>query len=224
MSVKDRRRGRPADADVQAARWSLLDAARDLFGRYGFHGVSIRKLAHQAGVNSSLIQYHFGGKRGLYEAMFAEAAQPLLSRLEQMANARGGGHDRIRRFFATFMGYMANTPWLPPLLVRDVLGEEGILRDVFVRQYAEPGGAGVLTALVRAEIDAGRLRPDLDPGLTALSMISLALFPFVGLPVSGPVFGIDTSDAVVQRLVEHTATLFYQGVANPAPAAGNASS
>ena len=77
------------------------------------------------------------------------------------------------------------------------------------------------TAEVRAEIEAGRLRPDLDPGLTALSMISLALFPFVGLPVSGPVFGIDTSDAVVRRLVEHTASLFYQGAANPAPALGS---
>ena len=218
MTAKDRRRGRPGEAETRAAREALLAAARDLFSRHGFHAVSIRRLAKKAGVNSSLIQYHFGGKQGLYEEMFAEVAQPLLERMRRIGAApEAGGDDRIRQFFSTFMGYMARTPWLPPLLVRDVLGDEGVLRDVFLQQYAEPGAGGILSALVRAEIEAGRLRPDLDPRLTALSMISLALFPFVGLPISGPVFGIDTSGAVVERLVDHTASLFYQGVSNPAP-------
>lgn len=214
-----RRRGRSGEDETLKGRGALLTVARDLFARHGYHGVSIRRLADAAGVNSSLIQYHFGGKRGLYESMFEEAVQPLFQQMTRIAAAPVSGanaEDRIRQFFAAFMGHMARTPWLPPLLVRDVLAEEGIMRETFLHRFAEPGGRGLLVALVRVEIEAGRLHRHLDPSLTALSMISLALFPFVALPIAGPVLGVRTNPEFIDRLVEHTASLFYQGAAGSA--------
>jgi len=217
--ASQRHRGRPGDDETLKGKTSLLIVARDLFARHGYHGVSIRRLADAAGVNSSLIQYHFGGKRGLYEAMFEEAVQPLFEQMTRIASATPPGanvEDRIRDFFTAFMGHMARTPWLPPLLVRDVLAEEGIMRETFLHRFAEPGGRGLLGGLVRSEAKAGRLRRDLDPNLTALSMISLALFPFVALPIAGPVLGVRTNPEFIDRLVDHTAKLFYRGAASSA--------
>jgi AcrR family transcriptional regulator len=51
-----------------ATREKLLQAALDVFGRYGFDGASTRKLADAAGVNLQAIPYYFGGKEGLYIA------------------------------------------------------------------------------------------------------------------------------------------------------------
>lgn len=55
----------PHDADAPT-RIRLLEAAILLFAEKGFDAVGIREIAQQAKANSALVQYHFGGKGGLY--------------------------------------------------------------------------------------------------------------------------------------------------------------
>src|SRR5262245_12691635 len=50
-------------------RTRLLEAGLDHFGRVGFEGANIRAIAAAAGANIAAINYHFGGKRGLYLAV-----------------------------------------------------------------------------------------------------------------------------------------------------------
>jgi len=51
-------------------RTKILHSAEDLFGEHGFDGVSVRQIALAAGVPVALVNYHFGGKEGLYRAIF----------------------------------------------------------------------------------------------------------------------------------------------------------
>lgn len=63
----------PADqapCAAQATREKILRSAENLFGEHGFDGVSVRQIALAAGVPVALINYHFGGKEGLYRAIF----------------------------------------------------------------------------------------------------------------------------------------------------------
>jgi AcrR family transcriptional regulator len=53
----------------------LLAAAIRVFARDGFEGASIREVAGVAGMNTSLISYHFGGKAGLYTAALQTACR-----------------------------------------------------------------------------------------------------------------------------------------------------
>ncbi|MES2769815.1 MAG: TetR family transcriptional regulator [Bdellovibrionota bacterium] len=46
----------------------LIRAAQALFAKLGFTGTSVKQIADDAGVNVSLVSYHFGGKEGLYKA------------------------------------------------------------------------------------------------------------------------------------------------------------
>lgn len=62
----------------------LLIAGLALFAKHGFHGVSIRELATQANANSSMITYHFGGKKGLYLAVYQYIADLLNSRISNV--------------------------------------------------------------------------------------------------------------------------------------------
>ena len=55
-----------------ALRDKLLAAATPLFAAKGFSGTNVREIAGAAGVNVSLISYHFGGKEGLYSAVLSE--------------------------------------------------------------------------------------------------------------------------------------------------------
>lgn len=61
----------------QATRKRILDAAERLFAQRGFHGVSIRDVTGEAGVDVALANYHFGSKFGLLEAVFMRRAEIL---------------------------------------------------------------------------------------------------------------------------------------------------
>ena len=72
------RRGRPPKARgevVGATRDAILDAAEDLFSKHGFYGVTIREVAREAGVDTALVHYYFGAKRGLFDAVFLRRAE-----------------------------------------------------------------------------------------------------------------------------------------------------
>ncbi|HSN52362.1 MAG TPA: TetR family transcriptional regulator, partial [Woeseiaceae bacterium] len=58
-------------------RKKILDAAERLFASRGFHGVSIRDITGAAGVDLALANYHFGSKKGLFEAVFLRRAEIL---------------------------------------------------------------------------------------------------------------------------------------------------
>jgi AcrR family transcriptional regulator len=48
----------------------ILAAAKELFAKKGFDGTSTREIVNAAGVNISLIAYHFGGKENLFFTLF----------------------------------------------------------------------------------------------------------------------------------------------------------
>ncbi len=53
-----------------SSREHLLEVATRLFARRGYSGTGLRKLAEEAGAALSMVNYHFGSKQGLLEAIF----------------------------------------------------------------------------------------------------------------------------------------------------------
>ena len=55
----------------------ILDAAEHLFARDGFHSTSLRAITGQAQVNLAAVNYHFGSKDALLQAVFERRLHPL---------------------------------------------------------------------------------------------------------------------------------------------------
>lgn len=71
-----------AAAKVPSAitRLTLLDTAERLFAERGIDGTSVRDITKAAAANVSAVNYHFGGKDGLVEAVFFRRLAPLNDR------------------------------------------------------------------------------------------------------------------------------------------------
>jgi TetR/AcrR family transcriptional regulator len=210
METTKKQPGRPRSSSDQAVRQQLLTAARSLFAKQGYDAVSIREVAESARVNPAMIHYYFGSKQGLYEAMLAAALAPLIERLGQLLSGSDDA-SALRNFFTLYMRTLGANPWMPPLILREVVAEGGRLRGWFIQQFASKGG-GLLTRLIQREQAAGRIRADADPSMTALSMVSLAVFPFVAMPVASEVFGMRVRDDYLERHIAHTERVFLHGV------------
>jgi AcrR family transcriptional regulator len=63
---------------------NILMAAERLFARHGYHGVSIRDIAEEAGVQFALVGYYYGSKLQLYYQIFQERSGYINQRLEKL--------------------------------------------------------------------------------------------------------------------------------------------
>ena len=84
----------------------ILDAAEELFMQHGFEGASMRMLTARAGVNLAAVNYHFGSKDALIEAVFRRRLDPMnaqrlaeLDRLEAEADGKPLAAEAIIRAF-----------------------------------------------------------------------------------------------------------------------------
>jgi len=64
----------------------ILDAAEALFAERGFAETSLRTITSTAGVNLAAVNYHFGSKKELIQAVFARFLTPLCRELDDTLN------------------------------------------------------------------------------------------------------------------------------------------
>lgn len=64
----------------------IINIAIDLFAEKGYEGTSIRDLASKAEVNIAMINYYFGSKEKLFEAIVEYKSSYLRERLEEITN------------------------------------------------------------------------------------------------------------------------------------------
>lgn len=63
--------------NADRTRERIIQAAERLFLEHGFDGTSLRLVTSMAGVNLGAVNYHFGGKDALFEAMLARRLDRL---------------------------------------------------------------------------------------------------------------------------------------------------
>jgi AcrR family transcriptional regulator len=160
-----------------------------------------------------MIQYYFRSKRGLYTAMLQQVMTPIAERLEAMLQPGDGVELDLDALLRTFMTTIAENPWIPGLLVREVLNPDGEFRDDFIRDIAGRM-APRLEELLHRALATGKVRADLDPKLAVLSFMSLGMWPFVAMPIASRVLGVASDAEATTRLIEHTLRVFHQGTAS----------
>lgn len=62
----------------------ILDAAFRILARDGYQGLTARNVAEEAGTNLALVNYHFGGKKGLLLALYDELERQRFARQQAM--------------------------------------------------------------------------------------------------------------------------------------------
>lgn len=81
-------------------RTRILDAAEELFMQHGFEGTSMRHLTSRAGVNLAAVNYHFGSKHALIEAVFRRRLDPMnAERIAALERLQDGSPEKIIRAF-----------------------------------------------------------------------------------------------------------------------------
>lgn len=153
----------------QAAKERILDVAERLFSKSNFASVSVRTVTSEANVNLSAVNYYFGSKKGLFQAVYVRRATvmhhqrlTLLHEAEERAHKAGSVPD---------MAEIISALVTPPIrwLYDEEGGQSGYIRFL-ARAYLEE--AGDMTNMLAKEVDVfekfmpfiNKLFPGLDDG------------------------------------------------------------
>ncbi|MCG6968134.1 MAG: CerR family C-terminal domain-containing protein [Gammaproteobacteria bacterium] len=156
------------ESESSETRVRLLEVGTHLFAESGFKGASVRELCAEAGANIAAVRYHFGGKEGLYRAVFEDTLDEDESRFrDAMDNINtvidNANSDRnqlgvalelyIKSFFARFP-LNEHKRWFSVLVMRE-LSFPGQGFDLIYERRANPS-LQVLARIVAASdgIDA----------------------------------------------------------------------
>jgi len=66
-----------ARQDPESMKARILAVARRIFGEYAYHGTTTRMIAQEVGIDVSTLHYHWGDKKGLYEAVVLDINKDL---------------------------------------------------------------------------------------------------------------------------------------------------
>lgn len=184
------------------ARARLLDAALRLFAEHGFSKTSIRQIAEAASVNTALISYYFGDKKGLYRATFTEPMGSPIAVDAWPATLDAFIEVLVHSFMQPLL-QGAQVELCMRLHFREMLDPTGLWQQELECEI-KPAHAALVQLLCK---ELGLAGPDEDVHRLALAIPALALHYYVGRDVVQAVCpGLsDTAEALAQttaRLVD----------------------
>ncbi len=159
------------------ARPRILAAAIEAFARHGFEGVGPRHVAELAGLNHSLVTYHFGSIEEVWKeavsSLFESFRQHLIRRFQGLEGL--DAETRLTIVIEDLVAYARDNPALHQIMLHE--GRTMNLRQ----QWLVENQLRPMFRMARDLIDqgklAGRVR-DFDADLLYYAMIALAMTPF----------------------------------------------
>lgn len=206
---------RVASRSTETTRAALIKAATSVFAEYGYDGGSVRLITQRAMANQAAVNYHFGGKDGLYREVLIEATRAFEENafLDTEELDSLSPEDALRRYLHQF---------LLPLVKRDRVSR--YLR-IFAWESVRP--SEVFSAFVAhspprifllAERVVRRFLPrDASAETVTFAMLWLAQQPMFFVRdaerLAQPPFSLKFDEDALERLVETLAALSLHGLA-----------
>jgi AcrR family transcriptional regulator len=157
-------------ARSEAARERVLQAALRALAANGYQGSSLAGIAEEAGMTTAGLLHHFPSKEQLLVAVLAERDRSDGVRYQLRGIEGLAALDRL----AELVEYNALVPGLVrafTVLLGEGVGEGHPAREWFERRY--PRRRDNIAAALRAGVDTGEIRPDIDADAIAAQIIAM---------------------------------------------------
>jgi AcrR family transcriptional regulator len=197
-----RRLTEAGEPDIPAVEKRIVDAAITCIEREGLHHVTIRGIAHEAGVNSAAISYYFRSKEKLVERALKTTLANAFGDWEELLADTSGD---LRKVLRSVLGELFEGSRRYPGLVKAHLYDtfvEGASHTPFLRRFND-----FLIALAGKMKSSAPRSTDREIGIALAQVTSAVLLPGMIPGLFRATIGVDLGDArsraaYVDRLID----------------------
>ncbi len=201
-------------AESGQARAAILGAARTLFVDNEFSAVSLRAIAREAGVDTSLVRYYFGTKQDLYNEAMALPSGPhhIIARVCAKCGPDELGEALIRAFLQAWDGHVGE------FTERGSATLQGVVQAMVTQPYAFQQVNDLYQHALIDPIVA--LLEDRFDHAEAQLRATIGLARLLGLFTTRYIFGLDALTQICgEELVAREGPCLQQVLTGPSPAA-----
>lgn len=164
--------------DPEETRALLIGAARQVFAEHGYGGAKVDEIALRAGANKAMINYHFGGKQGLYRTVFASFIDETRSRLEAALADITDPNLGLRTFIRTMGQALEANPDHARVAIREMISDSALLDEALKFRFLSI--IGIVRGIIEKGVEAGVFRP-INPFFVHINiMASLVMYTATG--------------------------------------------
>jgi AcrR family transcriptional regulator len=210
-SRHEERAARRAES-IERKRQRLLEAAIGVVRREG-PAVSMREIAHEAGVTKPIVYRAFGDREGLTRAIADRFADELASSLQRAIEQAPDDRARVRGAIDAYLAFIEREPAIIRFLVNrslEAVEETGVAMSGFVKRMGQLVTRAIGEALRDRALDSGVAEP--------------WAFAIVGAVHMAGDWWLERRTLPRERLVDYLTALVWNGMQNfrvPATDAGS---
>ncbi|MEM5446886.1 TetR/AcrR family transcriptional regulator [Paraburkholderia guartelaensis] len=172
------RRRAAADLDM---RERLLASATQLFGEQGIAATTMAQIAEAAGVTSAMVHYYFTNREKLLDAVVEERIARSIAFVWESVDSADSDlsqdpHALVEELVARLFDVTARMPWLPPLWLREIVNEGGLLRERMLKRLPTEQLQRFSARVNEAQRD-GSVNAELEAPLLFISILALVMLP-----------------------------------------------
>jgi AcrR family transcriptional regulator len=202
----------PVRDDGAQTKQLLLEVAGRVFAERGFVRATSKEICELAQANIAAVNYHFGGKDGLYAAVLEEAHARLVSIdiVAEITQSKASGADKLRLLLTRIVGEVSRRDvgaWELRVLSRELMAPTPLM-DGMMRNQVAPK-AKMVTGMIGEILGVPPTHPAVSR--STVSIVGPCMFLLIASPdwqkKIFPTLLLDT-----EQLVDHMVTFAVAGL------------
>jgi AcrR family transcriptional regulator len=154
----------------------ILEAAKEVFMKYGLYGARMQDIADTASINKALLHYYFRTKEKLFDKVFDGALVKFFDQMDVFTNSSLPIKKRIFLYTDNIIDFYAEYPQMSMFIIKEIGNNPELLKAKI--QAAKKNKMLGLIQVLEDAIKKGEMKK-FDTAMFLVNMQSLCTYPFL---------------------------------------------
>ncbi|MNU74830.1 HTH-type transcriptional regulator RutR [compost metagenome] len=157
----------------------ILEAAKEVFMKYGLYGARMQDIANTAGINKALLHYYFRNKEKLFDSVFEKALEKYFAQMTVIGDKSMPIKERLMRYVDNIFTFFSEYPQMSMFIIKEISINPQMFHEK-VKTLKHP--KSLLIPILQEAIDNKEI-PPIDPVMFMVNLHSLCAYPFLASPL-----------------------------------------
>jgi len=194
----------------------IINVAIELFSKNGFEGTSMRDLASAAGVNIAMINYYFGSKEKLFEAIVEGRSEKARKEFEELAQDKSlSAMQKMDRIIDLQVNKVLEKRHFHKVLQNEVMLNKRPDLNIAIGNIFRKNGQ-ILRGIMEEGIASGEFNENVDLGLVVSTIMGTVNHVFLSRTICNLIFEQDPAGPdpfenpkIKKRVIDHLKDLIH---------------